>query len=369
VRRIADVDREAWNRVFPATLEGYDLFKALDESGFEQFSFYYILVYAGQELVGGTVCFLMDYSLDTSISGPLRRVSNAIKRINPNIFSLKAVICGLPMAQGRIGAVRDPATVTRVIVRRMEQIARKERAAVIAFKDFDRSYLDMLDPLRQEGFSRIDSLPTTELGIRFNDFEQYIETLSPAGRYDLRRKLRKADRGPRFTLEVVDSLDDKTLGEVYKLYLDIVDEHDMKFELLPVSFFTNVPKHMPGCTKFFLWRLEGKLSAFLFCLVSDDVLLDYYAGLDYSIAHKYHLYFVKFRDVINWCITHKVKKYEMGITGYEAKRRLGFDFIPLYLYAKLRNPFFRPLFNGVCRFLKFENFDPSLKTARRKIVS
>jgi hypothetical protein len=54
----------------------------------------------------------------------------------------------------------------------------------------------------------------------------------------------------------------------------------------------------------------------------------------------------------------------MGITGYEAKRRLRFDFIPLYLYAKLRNRMLRPVFNLICQFLKFENFDPALKKGK-----
>jgi hypothetical protein len=100
--------------------------------------------------------------------------------------------------------------------------------------------------------------------------------------------------------------------------------------------------------------------------VSKDILIDYYVGLDYSVAHKYHLYFLKFRDVMNWCIEHKIKKYEMGITGYEPKRRLGFEFVPLYLYAKLRNSAFRPVFNLICQFLKFEHFDPSLQKAKER---
>ena len=118
---------------------------------------------------------------------------------------------------------------------------------------------------------------------------------------------------------------------------------------------------MPKQTKYFLWRIDGKLVAFLFCLVSKDVMIDYYVGLDYSVAYKYHLYFIKFRNTINWCIKHGIKKYEMGTTGYEPKRRLGLDFVPLYIYARLRNRALQPIFNLICQFLKFENFDPDLK--------
>jgi predicted N-acyltransferase len=150
------------------------------------------------------------------------------------------------------------------------------------------------------------------------------------------------------------------------MYLDIVKRHDMNFELLPEAFFKNISKNMPGRVKFFLWKIDGKIAAFLFALTSQERFIDYFVGLDYSLAHKYHLYFLKFRDALNWCIEHKIKKYEMGITAYEPKLRLGFDLVPLHIYAKLRNRALRPAFNLICQFLKFEHFDPVLRNAKKK---
>lgn len=364
-RKISDIPAGDWNKVFPDVLESYDFFRTLDDSNLGQFSFYYIMVYEKKAPIGATVCFLMNYSLDTSINGPARRITNSIKKIRPNIFSLKALICGMPIGQGRMGAIRHQDAVLKVILRRMEQIAGKNKAAILAFKDFDKSYTAMLDPLQKVGFAKFDSLPTTELNVWFKDFEEYVNTLSSANRYDLRRKFRRVDGHVDIRMEIMDSLDESSLKDVYKLYLDIVAKHDMGFELLPMEFFKNISVNMAGCAKFFLWRIDGKMVAFLFCLVSKDMLIDYYVGLDYSIAYKYHLYFIKFRDVLNWCIKHGIKRYEMGITGYEPKRRLGFDFIPLYIYAKLRNRMLRPIFNLVCQLLKFENFDPSLKKGKK----
>ena len=360
-RKIEDIPPENWKRVYPDILESYDFFRTLDESGLGQFSFYYILVYEGKNVVGATNCFLMNYSLDTSVSGPLRRLSNAVKRLKGDIFSLKAFICGMPLGPGRIGFAGDQDKIMRVLLRRMEQIAGKEKCAIVAFKDFAHSYTGALDPLQREGFIKLDSLPTTEMNVWFRDFEEYLNTLSGASRYDLRRKFKKVDGHVEIDMKIVAELNEHELKEVYKFYLDIVDKHDMGFELLPPAFFKNLPKNMPEETKYFLWRIDGKLAAFLLCLVSKDRLIDYYVGMDYSIAYRYHLYFIKFRDIMNWCIKHKIKTYEMGITGYEPKRRLGFEFVPLYIYAKLRNRWMRPAFKAACRFLKFENFDPALK--------
>jgi len=366
VKRITEIPQEDWNKIFPDVLESYDFFKTLDESNLDQFSLYYIMVYERGKPVGATYCFTTDYSLDTSINGPLRRITNAIKRRMPNIFSLKILVCGMPMGQGRMGVAGDESAMITALLRRMEQIAKKNRSAIIAFKDFDQSYTRILDPLQKKGFLKLDSLPTTELNVWYKNFEEYLKTLSGANRYDLRRKFKKVDGHVPIEMQIVDSLDDGPLREVYKLYLDIVAKHEMGFELLPIEFFKNLPKNMPGRIKYFLWRVDGKLVTFLLCLVSKDMLIDYYVGLDYEVAYKYHLYFVKFRDVLNWCIKHRIKRYEMGVTGYEPKRRLGFDFVPLYLYVKLRNRMMRPVFGLICQFLKFENFDPILKEMKKE---
>lgn len=367
-RKISDIPADDWNRVFPDVLEGRGFLKTLDESGIDQFAFYYIMAYDRDIPVGATVCFLVDYSLDTSVNGRLRRITNSIKKIKPNIFSLKAFVCGIPMGQGRMGLAGDRDAAFRAIVRRIDQIAKKNKAAIVAFKDFDKSYGKLLDPLKDSGFSRFDSLPTTELDIGFNDFEGYLKTLSGATRYDLRRKFKKVDGHVDVKLDIKDRLDEEELDTIYGMYLDIVTRNDMNFELLPKDFFRGISGNMPGEAKFFLWRIEGKIAAFLFCLVSRDMFIDYFVGLDYSVAHKYHLYFVKFRDALNWCIKRGIKTYEMGITAYEPKVRLGFDLVPLYLYVKLRNRTLRPVFNLICQFLKFENFDRELRDAKEKVA-
>jgi predicted N-acyltransferase len=369
MRRISEISPGDWNAVFPDILESYDFFRTLDECNLDQFSLYYVMVYKGGSPLGATACFLVNYSLDTSISGPLRRISNSIKKVVPNIFGIKAFVCGVPMGQGRIGAKGDVEAVVNAIRQRVEQMAKKLKAPIVAFKDFDRTYDGMLAPLKRAGFTRFESLPTTELDVKFKSFEDYLKTLSGATRYDLRRKFKKVSGLAPVSLEVVDFLDGGALDDVYRLYLGLVAKNDMNFELLPKDFFRIISQNMPGRAKFFLYRAEDRLAAFLFCLISKKMFIDYFVGLDYSLAYKYHLYFVKFRDALNWCIGNGVKTYEMGVTSYEPKRRLGFHLVPLYLYVKLRNRALRPAFNLICQLLKFENFDPELRRSKKETVS
>lgn len=366
LRKIQEISPEDWGRVFPKALENYYFFKTLDESDFGQFSFYYILVYDNGLLVGVTSCFLMDYPLDIAVQGRPKRWIDFIKKFAPNILNARTLICGLPMGQGRIGISpeADSRKVVKAICESMERIAREEKAKIIAFKDFNCDYRDLLDPLIDDGFSRIETLPFTDMEIDFASFQEYLKKLSSVSRSGLKRKFKEIDGKVKIDLEVSNSLDEKTLNEAHGLYLQTYHKQEMGIEKLPKAFFENISRNMPQQVKFFLWRIDKKPVAFAFCLVSEGYFIDYYLGFDYSVAYQYHLYSVRFRDMLEWCIKNGIKKYEMGVTAYEAKRRLGFDFIPMYIYAKSRNKLFNPAFKVTCRLLKPENFHPVFQEMR-----
>ncbi len=366
LRKIEEISPEEWNSVFPDVLEGYHFFKTLEQSRFDQFSFRYILVYDNKTLVGATVSFLMSYALDTTVQGSFGYFTTAVKKIFPNIFNLRVLICGLPMGQGRIGIGAEGAGVVRAIHECLEQIAKEEKVSIIAFKDFGQNYAEILDQqLRPNGFHKIESMPNTEMDIRFTNFDEYLKSLSRVSRDGVKRKFKKVDGRVKIELEVTNELNG-ALDDVHKLYLQTAAKAEVNLEHVPKDFFQNISKNMPVETKYFLWRMDNKLVAFAFCLVSKDRFIDYYLGFDYSVAYDYHLYFIRFRDLMNWCIANKIPIYEMGNTSYEPKRRLGFDFIPLYVYVKHRNKWINPLFKLLCTFLKPENFDPVLKDMKKK---
>ncbi len=359
-RKIEEIPLDDWNQVYPDVLEGYPFFKTLDESNLKQFQFYYILVYEGDIPVGAASCFLMDYSLDTTIQGPLKIVSSFVKKLFPRIFSLKALMCGSPAGPGNIGILGESDRVVKTIYRRMEQIAENEKVAILTFKEFSPAFADALSCLEREGFCRFQSMPNTKKTIHFKDFEEYLMTLSYKTRYDLKRKFKKLDGKANIQWSVTGSLGD-SLDEAYGLYLQMVEKHQVGFEVMPKEFFVKISQNMPDEVKFFLWRMEGKLVAFAFCLVRNDYFLDYYIGLDYSVAYDHHLYFLRFRDMMRWCIGNGIKTYEMGCTNYDPKKRLDFQFIPLNVYVKFRNQYINRHLSKFCDWLKPERFDPVLR--------
>lgn len=365
-RKIADIRPDEWNGIFPDILENYHFLKSIDESDFEGFSFYYILVYEKNILIGAAPCFIMNYSLDTTAEGVFKNLLAGLKGLFPGVFNLKVLVCGSPASRGNIGiAGENAASVIKAIVNTMEDIARAERATIIAFKDFSSAYANILGPLLKKGFYKVASYPSVEIDIKFKSFDDYLKTLSRATRKDLKRKFKHAEALAKIELEIADDIGG-LLDEAYGLYLETYSKSDVRFEKMPRDFLLCISKNMPGRVKYFLWRIDGKLAAFDLCLASEDVLIDEYIGMDYRLAHKYNLYFITFRDVMNWCMANGIKRYESGALTYEPKRRLGCRFIPLFVYVKHINRFINPFFRILPLILRPENFDRVLKAMKKE---
>lgn len=366
-KRIAELNRADWESVYPPVVENYDFFVALDDAKVEPFSFYYVIAYEGKKPIAATTFFLVEYSLEMTVQGPLRTVLVAIKKVFPRLLSARTLICGCLGGRGHVGlGGGDHRAALNAIVEAMEKIAHEERIALLVFKDFDHTFDGPLAPLTESGFYRWEGLPTTDMEFTFKDWEGYLGTLSSATRYDLRRKFRRLDKEKPLSFEVCEALTPEDLDAAYELYLQTVQKHELGFEIMPKAFFKRIAETMPHATKFFLWRREGRIAAFAFCLVVGDYFLDYYLGFDYSLLDRYPLFFIRFRDLLLWSLPRGIKRYEMGWTGYEPKRRLGFSLVPLYTYIKHRGRLVNRFVEGVCRLIRFENFDPALRAMKKR---
>jgi len=361
VNRIAELPENDWKSVFPKALENYRFFKALDESSFDKFKFYYILVYEDNVPLGATSCLIANFPLSIAVTGFPRKILVITEKLIPCILNPKTLICGLPMGEGRIGIAGKTEIVMKEINNALEKLAKEQKADLIMYKDFNSSYDDLLRPVLENGYLRLESFPSSDMEVNFRSFEEYLKKLSPSSRENLKRNLKRADAKAKIELTVKNAVEGEELRQVHELYLQTYNKQEVGFEKLPIDFFANVAKNMPDETRFFLWRIEGRLVAFAFCLVSGDYFIDYYLGFDYSVSHIYSLYFVRFRDLMKWCIDHGIKRYEMGPTTYEPKRRLDFNFIRLYLYLKHRNKLVNRFSGIISYFLKPENFDPVFK--------
>ena len=367
VNSLTQIDKNDWYSIFPVIPENYNFFKTIEETLGDQFTPSYITIYEKQAIVCLAPCFMIDYSLDTTVEGILKKFMQWLQKKKTKLFAIKVLVCGCPMAERKIGfKYPHRPEITQALVDTMFAVGREKNAHFTAFKDFSQESLKPLKSLFKNGFHRIESYPTTELEMKFHSFDQYLGSLSKTTRKSTRRKFKEVERLPQIKMDVVKVLDETLLEEIFQLYLNTLNKSDIQFEKLTKEFFRKISQNMPNEAKFFLWRIEGKLVAFDLCLVANGIMIDEYIGLDYTVAYEYHLYHVTFRDIFNWCLQNNIRVLQGGTLNYDPKKHLDFKFNPAYILIKHRNIFINAIFGLLCIFLKPENFDPVLKSMKKK---
>jgi len=205
--------------------------------------------------------------------------------------------------------------------------ARRNKASLVVFKDFPENYRSALETLVSNAYARIPSMPMTRLPLPYANWDEYFGTLSKATRKDLRRKFRKAEGAPKNRNgggERHHTFGRRNLSAVSGRPRAIATEvRNADQRLFPRRCSADA-----GPCAFFIWRQNGKIVAFSFCLVCGDAIYDECIGLDYSVALDLHLYFYTLRDILSWSLQQGLKYYYSNPLNYEPKLHLTANWCP-----------------------------------------
>ena len=184
--------------------------------------------------------------------------------------------------------------------------------------------------------------------------------LSKVFRKNLRRKLRASEVGEPITMEVLTDAA-HLVDDLYPLYRQTYERSDFKFEELNREYFARIGARQPDRARYFIWRQNGRIIAFNLCLIHDGTLHDLDVGLDYSVALDLHLYFVTWRDVIQWCLKNGVTAYHTGPLNYDPKLHLKLSLVPQDLYARHTSALINPFFKLAIKYLEPTRHDPVIR--------
>jgi len=352
------IDAELWTK----TLAGHCLdsryYDVTEETLRNRFDFRYAIL--TNERTGATAVqpfFFVDQDISAGLPPQLR----ALLARSPGIarhLNLKMLVVGSAAGEGRLDCTEAWAVET--LTEALEEYADQAQANLILFKDFPAEYRTPLADLQHRGYKRVPSMPAVTLDLNFSSFEEYLQLKLGRGfRSNLRRKLRDNEKRGHLTMEVVHDVT-PYLGEIYPLYLQTYGRSPFRFEKLSKQYFSQLGRHLPERTHYFLWRQEGRILAFALCMVHDGVLHYLNIGMGYPEALERHLYFVVWRDLVAWALNTKLHRIEIGPLNYEAKFRLGLEIAPRDLYARHTSPVLNPLFGVALRFLQPARHDPAL---------
>ncbi|MEW5758502.1 MAG: GNAT family N-acetyltransferase [Candidatus Omnitrophota bacterium] len=363
---INDINPHIWQKLFGShPLRQYGYYKSIEQTQSKKFKFYYINFLKNNELIAIAPCFIMNFPIDFSLDKKYKRITNFISKIFYYLINIRTVFIGMPMScQCDIAfnpEFQDKNIVLQEIIPAMKAIAKKENAWMIAFKDFPRQYQSFL---KNQNFMEIETYPNARLDINFDSFEDYLKTLSYATRYDLRRKMKTYAGLKPLTLEIKKDCSE-CIDRIYQLYINTVNKNELHFDVAKKDYFLNIAKNMPEEIMYFIWKLDDKIVAFNQCFYKNDIMVGDFIGFDYNIVYKYNLYFVIFRDKIEWCIKNKIKVLDEGTFTLELKKRLKFKFYNNYFYMKPNFKLFEPIARIITPFFAPSDQDKQLKILKR----
>jgi predicted N-acyltransferase len=295
----------------------------------------------------------------------LRKAVDRIRQRFPRFLTMRLLMVGNAAGEGHLSvcAPGDEEWVANALYQTLEIYGRESKASLVVFKDFPAAYRDVLWKFTANDYTRVPSMPMTELMLDYRDFDHYVTTLGASTRKDLRRKFRKLATAAPISVEVVNDLR-PYVDEVYPFYLQVHERSPMKFERLTKEYLSELGRRMPDRVRFFVWRQHGKAIAFSVALVHDDTIYDDYLGLDYRVALDLHLYFQTFRDILTWSIAQGLKRYRSSPLNYEPKLHLGCALYPLDLYVRHTNAVLNKIFRPILKLLEPTRHDPVLRRFR-----
>jgi predicted N-acyltransferase len=356
---------KAWQTAFARTTKDHRFYEIVADTLGSKFEHHYLLLedHAGK-VRGIQPFFFVQQNLVEGIPA-LRAAVETVRRRFPRFLTMRLLMIGNAAGEGHLSvcAPEDEEWVANALYQVLEIYGKQSKASLVVFKDFPATYRDVLWKFAANDYTRVPSMPMTELRLDYTDFDHYVSTLGASTRKDLRRKFRRIAAAAPIDVEVVTDLT-PYVDEVHPLYLQVHERSPLKFETLTKEYLSQLGRRMPDRVRFFIWRQEGKAIAFSVALVHDGTIYDDYLGLDYRVALDLHLYFYTLRDILRWSLGQGLKRYRSSPLNYQPKLHLGCDLFPLDLYVRHTNPVLNRIFRPILKFLEPTRHDPVLKRFR-----
>jgi hypothetical protein len=361
VHSARSISPEIWRSTFAGEARDSRYYEVIEETLPEKFDYRYLILRnteTGQAAV--QPFFFIAQDLTDGLPGKIQQAVARVQQRFPRFLVMRVLMVGCAVGEGQV-ACKEPWAV-KALHEALQVVARQSRASVIVFKDYPSAHRDTLSLFANDGYRRVPSMPAARVDlVDYKDFDDYMQRrLGKVFRKNLRRKFRASADIGHPEMSVYPDISG-IIDEIYPLYKQTLARAEFSFEELTPEFLARIGREMPDRVRFFVWRLDGKIVAFNFCLLHDGILYDIDIGLDYSVAFDLHLYFVTWRDVVSWAIKNGVRTYYTGPLNYDPKLHLRLELAPLDLYVRHTSPLINPAFRLAMTFLQPVRHHPILR--------
>jgi hypothetical protein len=350
VGRVADLPLDDWSRVreVDPSLFLDPRFLLTVERAFPEARCLHALVddAEGRPCAWASLC-VFPVDLATLAGAGARSVFERLRAVSPRFGYLRTLLVGLPVSLGQshlaIAPEADTTAVLTALDRACAEIAAGERVSLIVWKEFDPTAAARLGPLLARGYRRAETPAMHELAVRFADFGDYRAALTSHYRSDVRRSERKFQASGLRVAQLHDAgaIERAYTPDVHRLYEAVVARSTVKLEVLPLAFFRQLVRQLPGLVTLTAIHDRDRIVAFNWGLLDGRVHHFLFCGMDYAIARDSDLYFNLMYHQLDAALRLRPERIDVGQTADAFKARLGCRPTPRFVYVRPCRPLAR----------------------------
>jgi hypothetical protein len=358
-----DVPMEFWERGFFDSWKDFQYYNLIEQTMRYGFEYRYLLVFdENHSPLALQPLLLASQDLAISAGARVARLVAKLRTHWPRFLKSRVALAGCLVGDGKMGTFKSDKTAAPLVAEAIEKYAGSVGIRLVGFKDFPAWTRSAFSSLNQAGYVRVIGFPPLILDLNFASFEEYAtKQLSRATRKNLRRKFRATDgASPAISFEVWTDAE-QIIDEIYPLYLAVAETSAIQFEIFTREYFLEAGRSAPGKFRYFIWRQGSRAVAFSFCTIWDGTLYDNDIGLDYSVAYELNLYYVTFRDLLNWALANGLRRYASAPFNYDPKLRLRLEPQGVDVYVKHTSPWLNPFIKALVRVFEPVRTDPVLR--------
>jgi predicted N-acyltransferase len=346
-KSISEITSSDWNaaNIDNDYFKSHEFLKIIEESNIENSTFWYMMVFENNEIIGAAVFSSFIVSLDLFLDEQGKKIVKLIRKLFPNFLRIRFLFCGLPISLGKDSILIKNANYTNAIleaiVSESKLIAKTNKIKIINFKEFFLDEKLGINHLLSLGFIQSWSIPYVDFYNTYENFSTYLQTLRHSFRRQIKSNMSKVNFDAlgiaqekldpdHAVIEVVNPLN-ADANIIYEQYLNIMSKASSVLEFLNLDFFENFLKNTKQ-SKILILRKDSVIIGNAILVEEGNKLTFILIGIREEYRDRYASYFNILNAVIAYGIQNKFTKIGMGQTSYYVKTRIGGQLASMVTY-------------------------------------